>query len=72
MVKLSRKTEAQLSRRFRASIYINIFVDRTNDLEVDRKTALQEVEEISNGIPNSYVGGVGYFAGDSLTLDKEI
>jgi hypothetical protein len=71
MIKLSRKKESQQERRFRASIYVDLFVLRTENKEYDRKVALQKVEEISKGIPNSYVGGVGHF-GDGLTLDQEI
>lgn len=59
-------------KRFRGSIYVDIFVPDTNNLEEDRYEAEKILEEISNKLPlNSFVGGVAYFK-DELSLDREI
>jgi len=61
-------------RRFRASIYMDIFVPETDDLEGDREAAKAEADMISDNIPNSYVGGVAYYNPRNLMnpLDKDI
>lgn len=61
-------------RRFRASIYVDIFVPQTENLEEDRKTASQEAENIVRSIPNNaYVGGVAYYTPRlDKPLDREI
>lgn len=65
------KKYAQQQRRFRGSIYVDVIVEGSADLETDRSKAQEQLEQISQSIPNSYVGGVGYF-GDNSTLDREI
>lgn len=57
-------------RRFRASIYVDIFVPITPDLEVDRQKAEDLVKDFQMKIPNSYVGGVAHSQPESL--DREI
>lgn len=57
-------------RRFRVSIYVDVFVPETTDLEADRKTAIHFAEKYSEGIPNSYVGEAAVFNG--LQLDRDI
>ena len=61
-------------RRFRASIYIDIFVPQTDDLERDREAAKAEADMASDSIPNSYVGGVAFYNPRNLMnpLDKDI
>jgi hypothetical protein len=57
-------------RRFRVSIYVDIFVPETDNLETDRESATAEAEEIVRQIPhNSYVGGVAYY---TPRLDKPL
>lgn len=59
-------------RRFRASIYVDIFIPET-DLEKDREEARKQVEEYSSQIPNSYVGGVAeYNPHRRDPLDREL
>jgi formiminotetrahydrofolate cyclodeaminase len=62
--------ERQAERKFRASIYVDIWVPQTDDKEKDREEALKQAEEFAAKIPNSYVGGAATFQG--LRLDKEI
>jgi len=57
-------------RRFRASIYVDVWVIETDNIENDREVARKEVEEYQKEIPNSYIGNIGAFKG--LTLDREI
>ena len=52
------KTSDIGERRFRASIYVDIFVPETASIEIDREAAKAVAEEISNNIPNAYVGDV--------------
>ena len=59
-------------RRFRASIYVDVFVPETDDLEHDRELAKKEVEEIQENIPNSYIGGIGYLPTGHFPDPKEI
>ena len=59
-------------RRFRASIYVNIFVPETDDLEHDRELAKKEVKEIQENIPNSYIGGIGHLPTGQIPDPKEI
>jgi len=61
-------------RHFRASIYVDIWVEDTEEgLEAMREKAKTEAEEIAKGIPNSFVGGVACFTGDPLhPLDGDI
>lgn len=60
-------------RRFRASIYIDIFVPETDNLEADREAAKIEAEEIAVHIPNSYIGGVAHYTPRLYKpLDREI
>lgn len=64
--------EASTDRRFRASIYVDVFVPETDDLEHDRELAKKEVEEIQENIPNSYIGGIGYFPTGKIPDKKEL
>ena len=57
-------------RRFRASIYVDVWVPTTDDIEVDREIATKKIKEMAAGIPNSYVGGIAAVHG--AMLDKEI
>lgn len=62
-------------RRFRASIYVDVWVKETDNLEEDRQQAWAEVSQYLEKIPNSYVGGVAYLPpGRDLLkpLDREI
>ena len=49
------KTADVGERRFRAGVYMDIFVPETDDLELDRESAKQIAEETTASIPNSYV-----------------
>jgi hypothetical protein len=51
----------QRERRFRASIYVDIFVPETNDLVRDRANAESQVKEYTDQIPNSYIGAVAFY-----------
>jgi hypothetical protein len=66
--------EGHGERRFRASIYVDVFVPETDDLEADREAATKEMEEYARNIPNSYVGGVASYNPHNLSksLDKDI
>jgi len=59
-------------RRFRASIYVDVWIESTDNLEVDRKKAEEQINKISDQIPNSYVGGVAVLDRDGLMIDEEI
>ena len=66
------RTAAYGERRFRASIYIDIFVD-VNDLEpgvTPEQAAKAQAEEYAKEIPNSYVGGVAAFDNTLSDLSK--
>ena len=62
------------SRRFRASIYVDVFVPETNNLEDDREEARNKVEEYREEVPNSYIGGVALYQPEKgfNVLDAEI
>lgn len=64
--------KAQKALRYRGSIYVDIFIDDDVDIEEGRNRAESVLNDISNKIPNSYVGGVGLFNGGSLGLDRDI
>jgi len=57
-------------RTFRISIYVDVTVPATGDLEADRITATVPIADIQRQIPNSYIGGVALK--DGLKLDREI
>jgi hypothetical protein len=61
-------------RRFRGSIYVDISVPESNDLERDRDNAKWIMGAISNDIKcSNYVGGVALKCNDLLNpLDREI
>ena len=60
-------------RRFRASIYLEVWVPETESLESDRVKAFSIVKKYANLIPNSYVGGAAAFTGNAnQILDREI
>jgi hypothetical protein len=70
-----------MKRRFRASIYVDIDLEATEDLEKDREIAEKEVQEIvkeiskldmgiAPDVSNPYIGGIALKTG--LTLDREI
>ena len=58
---------------FRASVYLDISVSKTDDLEKDREEAYQLVGEYMQHIPTSnyIIGDVGYKIGP-YTWDREI
>lgn len=63
------------TRRFRASIYVDVWVPETDDLEADREVAKQQVEEYSAAIKNSYVGDVAHYTPHVTSgspLDREL
>ena len=60
-------------RRFRASVYIDIFVPATDDLERDRDEATRIAREFASLRPNAFIGGVAMFQRDLLKpLDRDI
>ena len=66
------KTSAIGERRFRASIYVDLFVRETGNLEKDREAARIKVDEMAHNIPNSYVGNVAWYDPSKLIMDREI
>lgn len=58
--------------RFRASIYVDVIVPKTGNLEAEREQARKIVDSIQANIPNSYIGGVAFYTSEVLGLDKEI
>ncbi len=72
-------------KRFRASIYVDVFIEDEEDLEKAREKATKQVQEIVEHISetpkniapdvcNPYVGGVAHYTPENLLkpLDKEI
>ena len=60
-------------RQFRISIYCDVSVPATDDLEADRITAAVPIFEIQRKIPNSFIGGVGLKRQDLKNpLDRDI
>ena len=45
-------------RRLRWHIYVDVWVPRTEDEEVDREATRRILEEYSAKIPNAFIGGV--------------
>lgn len=70
VIKTAQFESSNRERRFRGSIYVDLWVPMTEDKEKDRLKATEILEGYKNDIPNSYIGGVGHF--DGLQLDKEI
>ena len=67
--------DSKPTRRFRASIYVDVWVPETDDLEADREVAKQAVEGFANEIPNSYVGDVAHYrphVTSGSPLDREL
>ena len=62
---------SSIKYRFRGSIYVDLFVEGINEDEA-RAKARNQIQEYSNEIPNSYVGGVAKFKDYGLEMDKEI
>jgi hypothetical protein len=63
----------QRERRFRASIYVDIWVPESPNAEADRAHALAQAENFASQIPNSYVGGVALHTNTlSKPLDREL
>ena len=59
-------------RRFRSSIYVDIFVPETDSIENDREEAQKIAKEISNDINyNSYVGGTAHWGMKGLLIPKD-
>lgn len=63
-------------RRFRVSVYCDVHVPMTEDLEYDRQVAEQEASEIlkklnQKSISNSYIGGVAVNPFGSIPDPKE-
>lgn len=70
-----------MKRRFRGSIYVDVFIDSEDDLEEARGKAGDILTGIVNQINcydisetgEAYVGGVGLLTGDlAKPLDREI
>ena len=57
---ISKLVEAR-ERRFRASIYVDVWVPATEDIERDRGAARGQVDKYQDAIPNSYVGDVAHY-----------
>ncbi len=75
MKKFSEWKEGQRpERRFRCSLYVDIWVPESGDLEADRSQAERRMKQISDKVPNSYVGGCAAYNPHNLMkpLDKEI
>lgn len=84
-IKVSEEFKAR-DRRFRASIYVDVFVPETDDIEKDREVAEQAVTELANKLGaneegftpeyifNPYVGGVAAYNPRNLLkpLDRDI
>jgi len=69
--KLYKYKIAANERRFRGSIYVDVWVPDTDNIEYDREQAKNLLTSYQYVIPNSYIGGVGFWQG-SLGLDKKI
>jgi len=60
-------------RRFRASIYIDVWVPRTADLEEDRDEATRIARDFASLRANTFIGGIALVTGDlSQPLDRII
>lgn len=61
-------------RRFRASIYVDVMVPKTDNLEDDRKLAVKLVDKDRKRLisANSYVGGAAYMPFGRLPDQKEL
>ena len=68
------RMENQRERKFRGSIYIDVWVPETDNLETDREVAESKILEYANQIPNSYIGGVALYhtKGIMNPLDRDI
>jgi len=70
--RISTKKYAQHKREFRGSIYVDLSVDWTENLEADRITAEQMLIEIAEQVGGD-AGKVAYSTHENpLTLDREI
>jgi hypothetical protein len=74
-----------MKRRFRASIYLDVWIDSDKDLEDAREEAMQQVRRVithaedrpeysAPGCVNLYVGGVARYTPENLLkpLDRDI
>jgi len=64
--------EWKQERRFRASIYVDLYIPQTDNPVTDRAMAQAEADKIAAKIPNAYVGGVALYQPGALGLDREI
>jgi len=47
-----------MTRRYRATIFVNIFIDDEEDAETSALKALDIAQQHAHEIPNAYLGGV--------------
>ena len=76
------QADAKNRKRFKASIYIDVWVPDTGSIEQDRNAAFEEVSEIAKNISETYSGensisvSIGAVAAYTLNLlnplDREI
>jgi len=65
--------EVTMENRFRASIYVDVWVESTGNPDLDRDIAEVQVKEFQEKIPNSYIGGVArYRPTETESLDGKI
>jgi hypothetical protein len=67
------QTRINRERKFRGSLYVDIYVPETEDIERDRLKAKSILEGFSFKIPNSYVGDIAEkHSRLDMPLDREI
>jgi hypothetical protein len=71
MPKILKVSQSKDETRFRGSIYVDVWVPSSGDIETDREEARRQLEEYAQQIPNASVGGVAYWV-DQFKLDQEI
>ena len=60
-------------KRYRASIYVDIWVEDTGDEFANKVVATVVANDYQKKIPDSYVGGISGFTGNILhPLEEEI
>lgn len=61
-------------RRFRGSIYVDLLIDSSDAVNLDRQRALEQLDLYADKIPNSFVGGVAMYDPQNIEkpLDREI
>ncbi len=57
-------------RRFSATVYVDVYVPETADIQADKIEAMKQIRELMRNVPNSRIGEIGLMRKGALAPEQ--